>query len=128
MAPICHHLTGNGINYGIYLLFTKIETPRKLSVCKGFGGEREIRTLGTVLAYTRFPVVRLRPDSAISPYVHGVRAYARLLCNCTQFILFDIGASPYIFAVNLSFNCRSNILHYLNLVVNLFFHDTRYGK
>ena len=26
-----------------------------------FGGEREIRTLGRVLAYTRFPVVRLRP-------------------------------------------------------------------
>ena len=26
-----------------------------------FGGEREIRTLGTVLAFTRFPVVRLRP-------------------------------------------------------------------
>ena len=25
------------------------------------GGEREIRTLGRVLAYTRFPVVRLRP-------------------------------------------------------------------
>ena len=28
---------------------------------KGFGGERGIRTLGTVLGYTRFPVVRLRP-------------------------------------------------------------------
>ena len=25
------------------------------------GGEREIRTLGTVLAVTRFPIVRLRP-------------------------------------------------------------------
>ena len=61
MAPICHHLTGNGINYGMYLLFTKVKTPRKISVCKGFGGEREIRTLGRVLAYTRFPVVRLRP-------------------------------------------------------------------
>ena len=26
-----------------------------------FGGERGIRTLGTVLAFTRFPIVRLRP-------------------------------------------------------------------
>ena len=26
-----------------------------------FGGESEIRTHGTVLAFTRFPVVRLRP-------------------------------------------------------------------
>jgi hypothetical protein len=61
MAPICHHFTENGISYGIYLLFTKIKTPRKLSVCKGFGGERGIRTLGTLSTYTRFPVVRLRP-------------------------------------------------------------------
>ena len=29
--------------------------------CVFYGGEREIRTLGTVLAFTRFPVVRLRP-------------------------------------------------------------------
>ena len=36
----------------------KKHTP--MGVCF-FGGEREIRTLGRVLAYTRFPVVRLRP-------------------------------------------------------------------
>ena len=42
--------------------------------CYFYGGEREIRTLGRVLAYTRFPVVRLRPtqpslhaDSGIIP-------------------------------------------------------------
>jgi len=33
----------------------KIKTPRKLSVCKGFGGESGIRTHGTLQTYTRFP-------------------------------------------------------------------------
>ena len=39
-----------------------------------FYGEREIRTLGRVLAYTRFPVVRLRPAQ---PSLHS-----RLLATC----------------------------------------------
>ena len=76
MAPICHHFTENGISYGIYLLFTKIKTPRKLSVCKGFGGERGIRTLGTLLTYTRFPVVRLRPAQ---PSLHVLLNYVSRL-------------------------------------------------
>ena len=32
-----------------------------MQILSFYGGEREIRTLGTVLAFTRFPVVRLRP-------------------------------------------------------------------
>ena len=36
------------------------------------GGEREIRTLGRVLAYTRFPVVRLRPTQ---PSLRGLEYY-----------------------------------------------------
>ena len=35
-----------------------------------FGGERGIRTLGTVLAFTRFPIVRLRPAQ---PSLHSTR-------------------------------------------------------
>ena len=40
------------------LLATQKSTPRVL-FC--FGGERGIRTLDTLMRYTRFPVVRLRP-------------------------------------------------------------------
>ncbi len=46
------------------------DTNKKIQVFRlGFfcGGERGIRTLGTVLAFTRFPIVRLRPAQ---PTVH----------------------------------------------------------
>ena len=34
---------------------------------KNSGGEMGIRTPGTLLAHTRFPIVLLKPDSDISP-------------------------------------------------------------
>ena len=37
------------------------EEPTRLGGFFFCGGERGIRTLGTVLAFTRFPIVRLRP-------------------------------------------------------------------
>ena len=52
----------------------------KNSAIQGFhGGEREIRTLGRVLAFTRFPVVRLRPAQ---PSLH-------IILNWNYNILFD---------------------------------------
>ena len=46
-------------------MFYHIKAKTAILFCQNcgflFGGEREIRTLGTVLAFTRFPVVRLRP-------------------------------------------------------------------
>jgi len=81
MAPICHHFTENGISYGIYLLFTKIKTPRKLSVCKGFGGERGIRTLGTLITFTRF-----QPESS--------NHAARGCCHRGQAVEKDLMTGP----------------------------------
>ena len=40
-----------------------------------FGGEKGIRTLDTVLGYTRFPVVRLRPTR---PSLHGLLYFFEL--------------------------------------------------
>ena len=38
-----------------------------------FGGEGGIRTLDTLMGYTRFPIVRARPDYATSP--------SKIICN-----------------------------------------------
>ena len=42
-------------------MFKMLKDSEAYSAQSLFGGEREIRTLGRVLAATRFPVVRLRP-------------------------------------------------------------------
>ena len=47
-----------------------------------FGGERGIRTLGTVLAFTRFPVVRLRPaQPSLRTAQHNYHITNRSLCQ-----------------------------------------------
>ena len=40
---------------------SKKRNPAVLSDCGIFGGDGEIRTLDTLLGYTRFPIVRARP-------------------------------------------------------------------
>ena len=52
------------------------QPPYWVVVC--FGAEREIRTLGTVLAFTRFPVVRLRPAQ---PSLHNYLIYLSLVSS-----------------------------------------------
>jgi hypothetical protein len=46
------------------------------------GGESGIRTHGA-LRHTRFRVVRLRPDSAISPYTVYILQQAITVCKAT---------------------------------------------
>ena len=45
------------------------------------GGEREIRTLGTFIGFTRFPVVRLRPAQP-SLQISQTVGQGRLLIGC----------------------------------------------
>ena len=72
--PGCHSLPTRS-NPSTY---KKQKHPTKSGVfC--FGGKRGIRTLGTVLAFTRFPVVRLRPAQ---PSFHiKFKRFSLVLCN-----------------------------------------------
>ena len=55
-------------------------------VCFFYGGEKGIRTLETVLGFTRFPVVRLRPTR---PSLHGLLYYSREVIKSQEiFIMF----------------------------------------
>ena len=60
-----HSVAAPAPNHLYWMLMTglyRIHSKRKnRTIMRFFGGERGIRTLGGVLAHTRFPVVRLRP-------------------------------------------------------------------
>ena len=53
-----------------------------------FGGERGIRTLGTFIGYTRFPIVRLRPaQPSLQKFVYAIESLTiiherKFFCNC----------------------------------------------
>ena len=51
-------------------LMPHLKTANEMYPFAVYGGERGIRTLGTVLAFTRFPVVRLRPAQ---PSLHDLQ-------------------------------------------------------
>ena len=50
---------GKNLSYG--------QLPKPAGFKAFYGGEGGIRTLDTLLGYTRFPIVRARPDYATSP-------------------------------------------------------------
>ena len=82
------------------LLIKRKKTPRG---CLSFyGGERGIRTLGTVLAFTRFPVVRLRPAQPSLQVDFNIISHLFLKIKCffqkNQNIYqkyFDLSNYPY---------------------------------
>ena len=49
------------LGFESHYVFHQNKIPTRLGGYFVCGGERGIRTLGTVLAFTRFPIVRLRP-------------------------------------------------------------------
>ena len=70
-----------------------------------YGGEREIRTLGTVLAFTRFPVVRLRPTQ---PSLHDLSIIAHSISKIKRFLkvflfFLDFFVFPQISALDIRF-------------------------
>ena len=65
------HITYYGENWTFYCEKAYLDTKICLILIfrKIFGGKRGIRTLGTLLTYTRVPVVRLRPaQPSFHPY------------------------------------------------------------
>ena len=83
----------------ILLLYSAIKQEHPLlRMLLFYGGERGIRTLGTVLAFTRFPVVRLRPaQPSLRTAQHWYDIINRSICQ-------------YVFEKNINFLLKKNLL------------------
>ena len=93
----CLPLSGSNPHngYSHYFIVESLTNMKKAVLTNGFeipGGEMGIRTPGTLLAHTRFPIVLLQPDSDISPtdlqcYLHVQDCIITKLILCHKRII-----------------------------------------
>ena len=92
-----------------------------------YGGERGIRTLGTVLAFTRFPVVRLRPAqpslhfdlTIISHLFIKIKPFLKIFLKILYF--FILKASLSLFYTFHFLLLHNHLIHSLQNVSNRYY-------
>src|SRR5512133_2831551 len=81
--------SGPGGVHGLPLRRARLSSPpaSKRTDTINYGGERGIRTLGTLLTYTRFPGVLLQPLGHLSTKVNSMYSISVTICPAFHIML-----------------------------------------